>query len=299
MKKLLFLAKKTEYIAKVLRSFIVNDEDFLSQRLKEMQGSQPNLTKPSTLNEKICYRMIHQRNPLHTILADKIKVREYVKKRTDLVAIIPIIKVYNNTKQRNFDELTETFVLKCNHDSGSSIICTNKKTLNKKLCLKKLELALFKNMYYSTREWHYKNIEKKIICEEYVILEKVRDKDPRPEMLRIHCFNGIACFIEADFTDSNGNEFINVYDRKWKLQPFQMEYPNYHGDIVEPDSFYKALTAAQEISSGIDYCRVDLMLNNDKLYFSEITLTPCRGKLKITPEKWDRRLGEMWELDVY
>ena len=117
-------------------------------------------------------------------------------------------------------------------------------------------------------------------------------------MIRIHCFHGVACFIEADFTDSDGNEFINVYDRAWNLQPFQMEYPNTPLPVDEPESFHKSVIAAQDLAKEIDYCRVDLMLKGDDIYFSEITLSPKRGKLKITPSIWDAKLGSMWDLSL-
>ncbi len=102
--------------------------------------------------------------------------------------------------------------------------------------------------------------------------------------------------MEADFTDESGNGFINVYDRHWQLQPFQMEYPNTPQDIPKPASYQEALLEAQELALGIDYCRVDLMLTRDEIYFSEITLSPKRGKLTITPPEWDARLGEMWQM---
>ncbi|WP_270959400.1 ATP-grasp fold amidoligase family protein, partial [Klebsiella pneumoniae] len=103
---------------------------------------------------------------------------------------------------------------------------------------------------------------------------------------------------EADFTDSDGNEFINVYDRAWNLQPFQMEYPNTPLPVDEPESFHKSVIAAQDLAKEIDYCRVDLMLKGDDIYFSEITLSPKRGKLKITPSIWDAKLGSMWDLSL-
>lgn len=144
-----FMLKKAEYKAKVVRSFLVSDESFHRRRLKRIYEFEPDLKRPLTLNEKICYRMIHDRNPLHTILADKIKVREYVKNRTDLVMITPVIKIYDNTNQIILDELPDLFVLKCNHDSGSTIICRDKNSFNKIIAFKKLDLALSKNMYYS------------------------------------------------------------------------------------------------------------------------------------------------------
>ncbi|ECG5407434.1 glycosyl transferase, partial [Salmonella enterica subsp. enterica serovar Bonn] len=56
--------------------------------------------------------------------------------------------------------------------------------------------------------------------------------------------------------------------------------------------------AAQELAKEIDYCRVDLMLKGQNIYFSEITLSPKRGKLKITPALWDAKLGSMWDLST-
>ncbi|WP_439213512.1 ATP-grasp fold amidoligase family protein [Duffyella gerundensis] len=299
MNTLKSMLKKAEYQVKVIRSFLVSDETFHRRRLKKLYQFEPDLKRPLTLNEKICYRMIHDRNPLHTLLADKIKVREYVKNRTHLVMLAPLIAIYDNTRQIDLETLPDRFVLKCNHDSGSTIVCRDKKTFDKEKAFKKLELALSKNMYYSTRERHYKDIDKKLVCEEYLHREKLKDRYSLPEMLRIHCFNGVACFTEADFTDLQGNEFINVYDRGWRLQPFVMEHPNSPGTIAEPALFYNALLAAQALAQGIDYCRVDLMLHNNGLFFSEITLTPCRGKMAITPVKWDYQLGKMWEQDIY
>ncbi|GMW91605.1 TPA: hypothetical protein ME439_000374 [Klebsiella pneumoniae] len=39
-------------------------------------------------------------------------------------------------------------------------------------------------------------------------------------------------------------------------------------------------------------------LKGDDIYFSEITLSPKRGKLKITPSIWDAKLGSMWDLSL-
>lgn len=77
-----------------------------------------------------------------------------------------------------------------------------------------------------------------------------------------------------------------------------MEYPNTPFKINEPESFHKAVIAAQELAKEIDYCRVDLMLKGEDVYFSEITLSPKRGKLKITPRIWDAKLGSMWDMSL-
>ena len=41
----------------------------------------PNLKDPQTFNEKILNKMLYDRDPILTVVADKYLVREFVKKR--------------------------------------------------------------------------------------------------------------------------------------------------------------------------------------------------------------------------
>ncbi|HBR2342897.1 ATP-grasp fold amidoligase family protein [Klebsiella pneumoniae] len=298
MNKINYQIKYIEYLLRKCRTILTNDISFHADRLREISGTYPDLLNPVTLNEKICHRILFIHNPFYTLLADKLLVRQYVEKRTNLIKLIPLVGVYNRVDDIDFDKLPSKFVLKCNHDSGSAVICTDKTNIDPAKVKSKLKLSLKKNMYYTTREWQYKNIPPVILCEMYLDLFSSKHRNITPEMIRIHCFHGVACFIEADFTDSDGNEFINVYDRAWNLQPFQMEYPNTPLPVDEPESFHKSVIAAQDLAKEIDYCRVDLMLKGDDIYFSEITLSPKRGKLKITPPIWDAKLGSMWDLSL-
>lgn len=293
-----YVLKYTEYLIRKCRSFLMTDLIFHTIRLKKISGKEPDIKSPTTLSEKICHRLVYDRNDLYTMLADKLAVRKYVTSRTKRVTTVPLIGVYSKASQIDFTILPDKFVLKCNHDSGSTIVCKNKARFNYREACKKLSLALKKNLYYTTREWQYKNITPMILCEPFIDLFDDADRNTTPEMLRIHCFHGVAHYVEADFTDNNGNGFINVYDRHWNLQPFQMEYPNTLVQPGEPALFRQALLASQELAAGIDYCRVDLMLKKHEIYFSEITLSPRRGKLTITPREWDARLGKIWHLPL-
>lgn len=67
---------------------------------------------------------------------------------------------------------------------------------------------------------------------------------------------------------------------------------------MNQNHFINPLLPPEDLAKEIDYCRVDLMLKGDDIYFSEITLSPKRGKLKITPSIWDAKLGSMWDLSL-
>ncbi|VGK01976.1 glycosyltransferase [Klebsiella pneumoniae] len=244
MNKINYQIKYIEYLLRKCRTILTNDISFHADRLREISGTYPDLLNPVTLNEKICHRILFIHNPFYTLLADKLLVRQYVEKRTNLIKLIPLVGVYNRVDDIDFDKLPSKFVLKCNHDSGSAVICTDKTNIDPAKVKSKLKLSLKKNMYYTTREWQYKNIPPVILCEMYLDLFSSKHRNITPEMIRIHCFHGVACFIEADFTDSDGNEFINVYDRAWNLQPFQGNDSNllivFYVQIV-PDDFVMQL----------------------------------------------------------
>ncbi|EOW6771543.1 ATP-grasp fold amidoligase family protein [Cronobacter muytjensii] len=288
--------KCVEFFFRKCRTLLTSDLKFHTEKLRKISGRPPNINVPTTLSEKICHRLVYDRNDLYTLLADKLAVRDYVHEKTRKVKTAPLIGVYIKAEHIDFTSLPEKFVLKCNHDSGSTVVCIDRENFVRKKALNKLKLALKKNTYYTTREWQYKNIKPYILCEKYIDIFSDADKNTTPEMLRIHCFHGEACFTEADFTNEDGQGFVNVYDNYWQLQPFQMEYPNTAEAIREPALFQRAILAAQELASGIGYCRVDLMLTSEDIYFSEITLSPRRGKLTITPSQWDAKLGEKWHL---
>ena len=57
---------------------------------------------------------------------DKYNVRQYIKTKIGEEHLIPLIAVYQSVEQIDFDSLPNQFVLKCSHDSGSTIICKDK-----------------------------------------------------------------------------------------------------------------------------------------------------------------------------
>ncbi|MCE0490895.1 glycosyl transferase [Pantoea sp. Mb-10] len=289
------VSKHVEYLARKGRTLLTNDLRFHQMRLEKVSGRPGNIRQPVTLSEKICHRLVFDRNPLFTLLADKLNVRHYVHANTALVNTVPLLGVYRQVKEINFATLPDQFVLKCNHDSGSTQICTDKRTFDATNALRRLHFASKRNMYYTTREWQYKNIVPMILCEQYIAPPRLAATRALPEMLRLHCFHGILRVIEADFTDSHGREFINVYDRDWQPLPCQMEYPNTPHPVPAPALLGKAIIASQQLAHSLDYCRVDLMLHDEGIYFSEITLSPRRGKLTITPMEWDTQLGNLWQ----
>ncbi|HHR6454608.1 TPA: ATP-grasp fold amidoligase family protein [Providencia alcalifaciens] len=290
--------KTTEYFLKKIRTFIMSDKNYLTSKFIKKLGYYPNFNSPKSFNEKVNFRMIHDRNPLHSQFADKLAVREYVTQTIGQEHIVPILATYQHVDEIDLTKLPQRFVLKCTHDSGSSIICTDKSKFDLQKAKDKLSFHLMKNLYYITRERHYKNIPSQIICEEYIDLFEQKTRKLVPETCRIHCFSGKPVYAEIDYTDEDGTEFINLYDTDWQLQPVSFGYPQMLEPINEPTQFREMLRLAEILVTPFDYCRADFLMAENKLYFSELTFAPNAGRTVITPLSWDFKLGELWEQKI-
>ena len=69
------------------------------------------------------------------------------------VRIIKTLGVWDSFDEINFDLLPDKFVLKTTHDSGTIVICDNKRILDKASAKKQLEESLKRNFYLYSREW--------------------------------------------------------------------------------------------------------------------------------------------------
>jgi len=67
--------------------------------------------------------IIHESPEYKSFLADKIKLHDYVQKIIGKDICVPILKIYDNASEINFDDLPNKFILKLNHGSHLNLIC--------------------------------------------------------------------------------------------------------------------------------------------------------------------------------
>lgn len=84
------------------------------------------LEHPRTFNEKIQWLKLYNHDPLYTKLVDKYRVKEWVAEKIGVEHIIPTLSVYQSVDDIKLEDLPDQFVLKCNHDSHSVVVCRNK-----------------------------------------------------------------------------------------------------------------------------------------------------------------------------
>lgn len=268
----------------------IPDEIYLKILFYLKSGKKLNLNNPKTFNEKLQWIKLNDRKQLYTKLVDKYNVREYIENCIGKDYLIPIIGVYDNFNDINFDKLPNEFVLKCTHDSGSVIVCTDKNTLDMNLAREKINKALKKNFYYKNREWPYKNVKPKIVCEKML--------DSEIFDYKIFCFNGEPKFLYVgQGLVSDHSLKIDFYDLNWNRMDFKRsDYDNFNSVLNKPKKFEEMLEISRKLSKDIPFVRIDIYEVEEKLYFSEFTFTPGGGYIPFEPYSVDSILGDYIDL---
>jgi len=265
-------------------------------------GYKLNLINPQTLNEKIQWFKLNDRTPLHTLCADKYAVRGYIKEKIGEEYLVPLIfktKNPNDLKPENLPDFP--FIIKTSHSSSRYHIIKDKYFVNWKSVRKDFTKWLKENIYYTRREWQYKNIIPRIIVEKLLL----DSNNQIPFDYKFHCFNGEVKMVQVDLYRGSNNHCRNWYYPNWETCPFKWSavinghitdpIPHY---IKPPEKLNKLISFSTSLSKDFRYARIDWYNIDDKIYFSEITFYHDGGFRPILPPKWDMLLGRDLYLNV-
>ena len=247
-----------------------------------------NLKNPKTFNEKLQWLKLYNRKDIHTAMVDKIAAKDFVNDVIGEKYVVKTLGVWSCFDDIDFDALPDRFVLKCNHDSGSVLLCRDKATFDKDRARDVLTRALQHNAYYFGREWPYKNVKPQIFAEEFL---QDHEFDFLP-VYKILCFNGEPKIIQTIQNDKQPNETVDYVDTEWNRLNIRQDYPNSDNVIAKPDQLDEMLQLAKKLSAKESFLRVDFYVVNEKVYFSEFTFFSDSGFGEFYPESWDTVLGD-------
>ncbi len=273
----------------------LSDRDYIEKQYRVRMGHSPNLDDPQLFSEKLQWLKLHDHNPLYTQLVDKYRVRDYIAEKVGEEYLIPLLGVWDDPDEIDFDALPDQFVLKCNHNSGTGMcICRDKSKLNIDAVKKGLRKGLRENFYKRCREWPYKDVPRKIIA------EKLMPYAPGKSGLddyRFFCFHGepklIYVYQTASLTAKNKPSVLSrdIFDINWKHLPFRQKSGNAPTEPLPPINLNKMIELSKCLSENLTFLRVDFYEIQGKVYIGELTLYPFGGFVPFDPVKWDREIG--------
>lgn len=270
----------------------LSDSKYLSIIYRILVNEKLNLKNPKSYTEKLQWLKIYDHKRIYNTMVDKYEVRNYIKKTIGEEYLIPLIDVYDNVEDINWESLPKEFVLKATHTSGNVIICKDKNNLNKSETIKELNKWLKRDYYSYFREWPYKDLKPKIVCEKF--LSEIGDV---PVDYKIMCFSG-----EPEIIQVHRGRFeehtIEYYDKYWnKLDIYSEGYKKCDYISEKPKELHKLLMIARKLSANLPQSRIDLYLVNGNVYFSEITFFDGAGFDKFYPEEFNNYLGDLINIE--
>ena len=278
---------------------ILPDRIYLKKLYKKRLNKQLNLRTPRSFTEKLNWLKLYDRTPEYTTMVDKYAVREIIKEIIGEKYLVPLLGVWDNAHDIDFDKLPESFVLKCNHDSNV-YICSDKtnqhftdKLNNQYYSFEAVRDQLKKNLktnyYKGCREWPYKNVKRKIIAEKFMNNTNGDDLVD----YKLFCFNGVPkmIMINSGRFSEEGTK-TDMYNTNWEHLDMQDGHYPFAGDVFQkPDNLDEMIKIAMKLSQGIPFLRVDINVWDGELYFGELTFFHSAGFECFQPEKWDVDIG--------
>lgn len=275
----------------------VDDKKFIEKMFKVTMKYPLNLENPKTFNEKLQWLKLYNRNPLYTKLVDKYKVRDYISEKIGEEYLIPLIGVWDDPDDIDFDSLPNQFVLKCNHNSGLGMyICKDKKNIDVQKVKKELRKGLKQDYYLTGREWPYKNVPRKVIAEKYMVNDSNTDEFTD---YKFFCFNGYVDCVMVCLDRSSGNPKFYFFDKDWNFKRYDQLGLTMPEDftIDKPKCIDEMFEIASELSKGIPYVRVDLYQSYNKIFFGELTFYPDSGFDRTITLEADLHWGNLIDIN--
>jgi len=226
---------------------------------------------PSDLNEKLHWLSRYWKNPLIVKCSDKYRVREYVTECGLEEILIPLIGVYDNVNEIDFDSLPSKFVLKCNHGSGYNIICDDKEKFDKQTATKQLNAWILEDYVNVNLESHYSKIDRKIICEKYLDFSEAKSLID----YKVFCINGVPLFFELCAERDTYNRTIEVSTYSLEWEKISLLINESKTKFCKPQLINDMIKYAEILSKPFPFVRVDFYYTYNKIFFGELTFTPC------------------------
>lgn len=268
----------------------MNDEKYIIMKYRSLFHQDPDLVNPNNFNEKNNWRKLHDRKDIYTSMVDKYKIKGIIAERCGDGHTFPLLGVWNHPQDIDFKKLPNQFVLKTNH-SGGIIVCRDKDKFDKQKAIKDLYYQLKRDYYPISREWPYKNVERKIIAEAYMG-ENITD-------YKNYCFNGklIYTFVWKNQSRIDGRKpdpyLCGCYNRNWQKEDLELDYPSIDEKVDRPLCYDELVNIAEAMSAGIPFVRVDCYIINNRVYVGEMTFFPWGGFMKFKNENWNMKLGDL------
>lgn len=272
---------------------------------------------PRTFNEKLRYKMVHDRDPLLVTFSDKIAAKEYVANKVGAHHVPTTLQVGEAFADIDLSLLPREYAAKASHSSGGVILVSEHAPRGSVLPGPTKEFGTFRvhpddvdleqvgrhvdswlsRSYGGWKgEWAYGQVKPRVLIEQLLPFEAGQP----PADYRFYMFDGecgaifrdvhVRCGKSCNIYRADGSPTGVKYGRLTK--PFCP--PKFPAPEL-PETVAEMRELASVLSAGMDFLRVDMFELRGRIYVGELTNYPLGGTSKFSPRSFDLELGSMWK----
>lgn len=264
----------------------------LAQVYRARFGAWPSLLHPRTFNEKLYVRMALDRREILQRMAGKLEARAFVAERlgrSDMqAALLGVIRSLDDAEAL---ALPTHWIMKVSHASGAVRVVTPEEPISPDEM--KATIARWLQIDYGRYglEWCYHGLERVVVVEE---LLQQDGKVPRD--IKFFCFDGKVVYIQVDSSRFDRHT-QSIFDLGWnRLDVLVKDYLPDSEPVAKPALLDEMIAAAERLSAGIDFLRVDMFDLGADFKVGELTNYPQGGSGTFKPANWDLEFGSHWKM---
>jgi hypothetical protein len=242
----------------------------------------PNLTEPQTFNELVHHRKLHGRDPRMPALADKVRVKAFVADRIGSEWLIPTL--WHGTELPDCPQWPTPFVLKSRHGCNQISFVRAGSPPDWNALARRCRNWMRTDYGEWLDEWAYTQIPRGLLVE-----PMIGNGTTLPLDYKFFVFGGRVEYIQVHIGRGARHRWV-VMDRNWHRRSSATA----DSDPAPPTTLSRMIIAAEALSHGIEFVRVDMYEVEDRPLFGEMTFYPGSGLDRFDPVSLDRELGSLW-----
>ena len=254
-------------------------------------GRWPNPAFPLWRNDKYAWRKSFDRNPLFTVVSDKLQAKQFASMHCQDIKVPRTMWIGSRAEDIPDEVLAGDAVVKANHGSGWNIFIKDGEYDRTKL---NLEANSWMNRSFGRRhaEWGYYGVEPALFVEE-MLTEHGR---PIAGEYKFYCGAGKMAFAFVRQTGPDGRRIEGALDDDGRPHVGMFDAGELSPDIRAPAEWQKLRQTALALSCHFDFVRCDLYVVDGEIYFSEFTLYTLGGFAWIDDDVLNTLYTGIWDL---
>ena len=259
----------------------------LLKRLVEV----PNVAYPRTLNDKMNWRKVYDRNPLFKVVCDKLTARAWMEDIGSPIHGPPLVWVGDRAEDIPEEVWQGNYVLKTSHACRTNHFTEDFRD-RRDVAIKALNASVAREYGHRGYETGYFGIKGRVFAEKALESEGL-------EEIKVFTFGTYVWRVFRSRT-VKGVRLADNWERDPAGDLVLMDLDTASGDGrlrgEAPPIWDMALEEAGKIGAHFDHARVDFLYDWQKLWFSEITLFNRGGMVSRRGHDTSEEAVGLWDL---